>query len=64
MHRLVAHTPKGMVTHHRNRNTLDNRRANLINLSPKQHHALHQNHSLLIKFGGIGPEPIVLEEFF
>lgn len=50
MHRLIALTPADKVCHHRNRNTLDNRRANLLNLSRDEHKLLHRNNSLLIKF--------------
>ena len=50
MHRFVAKTPFGLVTHHRNRNTLDNRRANLINHTKACHNSLHANDNLLIKF--------------
>ena len=48
MHRFVARTPTGMVCHHRNRNSLDNRSRNLLNMTKKDHHFLHQNNSLLI----------------
>lgn len=50
MHRLIADTPARQVCHHRNRNTLDNRRANLLNLTRDEHKLLHKNNSLLIKF--------------
>lgn len=50
MHRLVAHTPFGQVCHHRNRNSLDNRRANLLNLDRYDHELLHRNNSLLIQY--------------
>lgn len=50
MHRLVAKTPAGQVCHHRNRNSLDNRRTNLLNLAKKEHQMLHLNNTLLIKF--------------
>ena len=46
MHREVAATPRGMVTHHKNRNTLDNRRGNLQNLSPLEHRAFHLHANL------------------
>lgn len=32
MHRLIAKTPKGLQTDHRNNNRLDNRRCNLRNV--------------------------------
>lgn len=50
MHRLIAHTPRDMVCHHRNRNTLDNRRVNLINMTRHDHEFLHKNNTLQVKF--------------
>lgn len=50
MHRLIARTPRDMVCHHRNRNTLDNRRANLINMTRHDHEFLHKNNTLQVKF--------------
>lgn len=50
MHRLISQTPAHQVCHHRNRNTLDNRRPNLLNLTRDEHKLLHRNNSLLIKF--------------
>jgi len=50
MHRLIAATPDGQVCHHRNRNSLDNRRSNLLNMPAKEHQMLHQNDTLLIRF--------------
>lgn len=50
MHRLLGETPASMVCHHRNRNTLDNRRINLLNMLKNEHKFLHKNNSLLIKF--------------
>jgi len=50
MHRFIARTPGDMICHHRNRNSLDNRRANLVNMDPHQHMLLHQNNSLSVKF--------------
>lgn len=50
MHRLIANTPEDMVCHHRNRNSLDNRRANLVNLTKTEHEALHMNDTLIIKY--------------
>ncbi|MBA7478001.1 hypothetical protein ES707_13416 [subsurface metagenome] len=37
MHRLIADTPVDLVCHHVNRKTLDNRRANLQNMSWFEH---------------------------
>jgi len=50
MHRLVAQTPGVCVCHHINRNSLDNRRSNLLNLPHEQHEFLHKNNTLKIKF--------------
>lgn len=41
MHRVVAQTPDGQECHHENRNSLDNRRAKLTNMSPEQHRYIH-----------------------
>jgi len=46
MHRQVANTQKGFITHHKNRNTLDNRRKNLRNMLPMEHRALHLHESM------------------
>jgi len=37
MHREISNCPDDQETHHKNRNTLDNRKANLMNLEPLQH---------------------------
>lgn len=37
MHRIVAQTPDGMIPHHLNGNTLDNRRENLLNITEFEH---------------------------
>lgn len=55
MHRLIANTPAGMVCHHRNRNSLDNRRSNLLNLTREEHRFLHQNNTLKIVTDGSFP---------
>lgn len=55
MHRLIANTPSDMVCHHRNRNSLDNRRANLINVTKEDHKLLHWNNTLSIKFESMPP---------
>jgi len=41
MHRIVAQTPPHMLTHHINRNTRDNRRANLRNMLDFDHVKYH-----------------------
>ena len=50
MHRMISKTPRGLICHHRNRNSLDNHRANLLNMSKFDHQILHANNRLLIKF--------------
>lgn len=42
MHRLIAKTPPIKITHHKNGFTLDNRRANLHNLTGAEHDNLHR----------------------
>ena len=42
MHRVIAKTPAGFETHHKNRNTLDNRKINLENSSPENHKIIHK----------------------
>lgn len=37
MHRIVAHTPDGYIPHHLNGNSLDNREANLLNITEYEH---------------------------
>ena len=56
MHRLIARTPFGLVCHHDNRKTLDNRRSNLFNMTKQAHKYLHMNNSLRIKFAPIIPD--------
>lgn len=41
MHRLIAETPPGELTHHGNGNSLDNRLGNLFNMSNRHHMQLH-----------------------
>lgn len=41
MHRVIANTPIGQVCHHINRKTLDNRGANLQNMSQFEHAKLY-----------------------
>ena len=60
MHRLVARTPSDMVCHHRNRNTLDNRRSNLLNLSRQDHELLHKNNTLQIKYADKSEAPSMI----
>lgn len=57
MHRFIAKTPYGMVTHHDNRNTLDNRSFNLINMSKEGHDLYHCNDTIKIKFAPVTANP-------
>lgn len=50
VHRIVARTPPHEVCHHRNRNSLDNRRNNLLNMNPIHHDHLHKNNNCLVKY--------------
>lgn len=50
MHRFIAHTPFGMVCHHRNRNSLDNQERNLENQTKQYHDAYERNNKILIKY--------------
>ncbi len=43
MHRQVTNCPSGLIVHHQNRRTLDNRRCNLQVMSQKLHQAIHVN---------------------
>ena len=42
MHRAITQCPKDKVVHHRNGDSLDNRRVNLKVCSPEEHHLLHK----------------------
>lgn len=50
MHRLIANTPPGKITHHINHITLDNRRKNLLNVTKDEHDDLHSRNRILIKY--------------
>jgi len=56
MHRFIARTPLGMVCHHINRNSLDNRRSNLLNMTKFDHRRLHADNNLRKK---IDPTPTI-----
>lgn len=43
MHRQVTNCSNGLIVHHKNRRTLDNRRCNLQVMSQQQHQAIHVN---------------------
>jgi len=49
MHRFIAQTPRGMICHHRNHNSLDNRLDNLANQDKRSHTLHHQANSINIK---------------
>lgn len=42
MHRMLMHTRKADIVHHINHNGLDNRKANLLNMSRDQHTEIHR----------------------
>ena len=42
MHRQIMHTKNGFVVHHKNRQTLDNRKQNLANLTDAEHQEIHK----------------------
>ena len=48
MHRLVAHTPANMVTHHKKGNSLDNRKAELQNMLRRDHKLEHINNPIKV----------------
>lgn len=50
MHRFLARTRYPFVCHHRNSNSLDNRLANLKNMSKDDHSAFHHLNSIMVKF--------------
>lgn len=41
MHRQIMHCPQGYIVHHRNFNTMDNRKKNLEVMTKEQHNWLH-----------------------
>lgn len=50
MHRLIMRTPRAQQCHHRNRNSLDNRRRNLVNMTRGDHMAEHRINTLRIQY--------------
>jgi hypothetical protein len=47
LHRMITNCPKGFEVHHINGDTLDNRRENLMVLTPKQHTEIHKKLSVV-----------------
>lgn len=56
MHRIVNRTPKGIDTHHKNMNTLDNREANLESVTREKHREIWQL-SRIAKYRQPKPSP-------
>ena len=50
MHRMVANTPKHLVCHHLDGNSLDNREKNLMNMTKAHHTAYHQQNNVKVKY--------------
>lgn len=50
MSRLIARTMPDEVCHHRDRNSLNNTKQNLLSLSKAEHKKLHKDNRLLVKF--------------
>lgn len=50
MHRFIARTPFGLVCHHINGNSLDNRAENLTNVDKLAHTLYHRHNRILKKF--------------
>ena len=56
MHRHIMQTPPNLECHHINYNSLDNRRANLVNLTPSEHREVHRaKRSSVFTSGGLSP---------
>lgn len=50
MHRQIARASETQEVHHKNKNTLDNRKSNLQLTTPRDHHLAHAQLSPLMKF--------------
>jgi len=42
LHRVIMNTPKGYDCHHRNKNTLDVRKTNLVNCTKQEHRIIQK----------------------
>lgn len=51
MHRFIARTHKPLVTHHKNHNSLDNRRSNLVNMDKRDHSKYHTGNNIRVFYG-------------
>jgi len=60
MHRLVASTPANMITHHKNRISLDNRRRNLQNMLRSDHKIEHLDNPIKVRTQGTFTGPAEL----
>jgi len=49
MHRFIARTPFGMVCHHKNGDSLDNRFTNVVNMTKQDHTMLERNNRIRVK---------------
>jgi len=56
MHRFIAHCPRHCIVHHRNFDSLDNRRENLLIMSKQEHADFHSLNNISIKFARNSPE--------
>lgn len=50
MHRFIAQTPFGLICHHENGNSLDNRKVNLTNMEKRAHTITELNNRITRKF--------------
>jgi len=50
LHRMLAKTPPHLVCHHKHRNSMDNRKSELENMTHAAHSALHRMNNLIVQF--------------
>jgi len=50
LHRMIARTKPHEVCHHKNRNSMDNRKSNLENMDKKAHSSMHTLNNLIIQY--------------